>query len=111
MGCVKGSPVTQSWVLWEEFLAVQGFALQCGATISALQRAGAVGISLTFSLQVCLEVLLSPPKQADKSLFVINCMFGHVINISTLQRNLTSRGPRRNVRRQLPSKQCPSYTR
>lgn len=27
-----------------------------------------------------LEVLLSPPKQADKSLFVINCMFSHVIN-------------------------------
>lgn len=80
MGCVKGSPVTQSWVLWEEFLAVQGFALQCGAAISALQRAGAVSISMIFSLQVCLEVLLSPPKQADKSLFVINCMFGHVIN-------------------------------
>lgn len=39
---------TQSWVLWEMFLVVCGFALQQGTTISALQRAGAVGISGVF---------------------------------------------------------------
>lgn len=72
------------------------FGGQCTAT-SALETAKAVGI---------LGVFGGSPES-----FKADRCFADVHNISTQQKNLTSQGPRRNVKRQLLSKQCRSFTR